>query len=135
MFQELRKLDTSSRALRNFGWVLCAALLIFAVVFLVRGRASWWWFLAASLGFGFAAVCAPQILYRPYVAWMAVGLILGTIISTILLVLLFYLVVTPIGLLARAFGNDFLHSRWGRSAPSYWRKRDAGRKSNYQRQF
>lgn len=50
---------------------------------------------------------------------------------------LFYLVVTPIGLLARLFSKDFLNLKFNRNADSYWIPKGEVKfeRSNYERQF
>jgi hypothetical protein len=65
-------------------------------------------------------------------------MLLGLVVSTVLLTLFFYLVVTPIGLLARASGKDFLSRRLERESRSYWiarRARSANHRQRYEQQF
>jgi hypothetical protein len=69
---------------------------------------------------------------------MSLALVLGLLVSTLLLALLFYLVVTPVGLLARLCGKDFLQRRISRGAASYWIRRDPSvvrTPDDYERQF
>lgn len=72
-----------------------------------------------------------------YWAWMAVALVMGTIVSYVLLALVFYVLFTFMGLLARLVGRDRLQLRRPPSStPSYWQ--DIPRTSarpNYERQF
>ena len=80
----------------------------------------------------------PRSLKWVYVAWMTLAMVLGAIVSTILLVLLFYLVVTPIGLIARLAGKDFLSRKLDSKASSYWILRDIAQpkaKHEHERQF
>lgn len=63
---------------------------------------------------------------------------LGNIPSRLLLAVLFYAVVTPIGLVMRATGRDSLRLRRQPGAPSYWVARSAGRRqppTSMKRQF
>jgi len=55
-----------------------------------------------------------------YVGWMLAALPLGWTFSTLILGFIFYLVVTPIGLIMRALGRDPMFRRFDRSATSYW---------------
>jgi hypothetical protein len=60
------------------------------------------------------------------------------IVSTVLLTVFFYLVVTPIGLAARCVGKDFLERRWDAKATTYWRARDHSEPrppAEYEQQF
>lgn len=66
------------------------------------------------------SLVAPRSLPPIYRAWMRFGQGLGTIVSTILLGLAYYLVVTPVGLLMRLTGTDPLQRTVQREARSYW---------------
>ena len=48
---------------------------------------------------------------------------IGVAVSSVVLTLLYYLVLTPIGLLVRICGHDALHRGFDRKATSYWQKR------------
>jgi hypothetical protein len=54
---------------------------------------------------------------------MGFGLFMGATISRLILVVVFYLVVTPTGLAMRAMGKHPLDLRWDREAASYWNVR------------
>jgi hypothetical protein len=52
------------------------------------------------------------LFYKPFAFfWFGLSLVLGTVVSKILLSIIFFLVVTPIGLLRRMFGKDSLQLR------------------------
>jgi hypothetical protein len=65
------------------------------------------------------------------------GFVLGHIMSTLLLLVFFFLAVTPLGLLARWTGKDFLSVKLNRQAGSYWlrRRNTAPAKSSYEQQY
>jgi hypothetical protein len=68
---------------------------------------------------------------------MALAFLLGFVVSTVFLTVFFYLVVTPVGLIARLSGKDFLERKWS-NAPSYWLVRPASAAkppAEYERQF
>jgi hypothetical protein len=68
---------------------------------------------------------------------MTLAVLLGWLMTRIILTILFYLVVTPIGLLAKLSGKDFLNRKFNREAQSYWipRKATTTDKRNYENQF
>ena len=72
-----------------------------------------------------------------YIAWMSVAFVLGFVMAHVILAVLFYLVITPIGLLAKLAGKDFLSLKLDRAAKSYWIPREKKPKSaaDYERQF
>jgi hypothetical protein len=110
----------SARDLRKFGLVVGAVFVALGLWFLFREKSYTWFILAPGLLLVSFGATAPRVLRWPYVGWMTLALALGTIVSTLLLILIFILVVTPIGLLARATGRDFLHRRRLPEAASYW---------------
>ena len=68
---------------------------------------------------------------------MIVGIILGWFMTRVILSLLFYLVFTPIGLILRFFGKQFLELSWDNSKESYWnfRVNEDIKKGSYEKQF
>ena len=79
----------------------------------------------------------PIILKPIYFLWMIFATILGWIMTRVILSLLFYIIVTPIGLIPRFFGKQFLELRWDKSKESYWnfRTNEDIQKENYKKQF
>ena len=109
---------------RAFGWVFVAVFLIIALWPLVFGGTLRWWSLIVSALVALVTVAAPSLLTVPNRLWLRFGFLLHRIVSPVVLGIMFYLVVMPIGLLMRAFGKDFLRLRRNDSAESYWIKRD-----------
>jgi hypothetical protein len=78
----------------------------------------------------------PGFLRPIYVLWMCLALPIGWTISHLLLLSVYYLVLTPIGLTMRLLQRDPLDRRIDRSAKSYWTPHDPGAgASRYFRQF
>jgi hypothetical protein len=109
---------------RAFGWVFVTVFLIIALWPLVFGGTLRWWSLIVSALVTLVTVAAPALLTVPNRLWLRFGLLLHRIVSPVVLAIMFYLVVMPMGLLMRAFGKDFLRLRRNDSAESYWIKRD-----------
>ena len=67
----------------------------------------------------------------------SVFVLLGFVVSHVLLTLFFFLIMLPIGLIARLAGKDFLSLKLDRAAKSYWIKRTNAPKSaaDYEKQF
>ena len=67
----------------------------------------------------------PQI-YQPFArVWFGLSHLLGTVVSKIILSLLFVVLVLPIGLVSRALGKDSMQlKRWGKNQLSVFRTRD-----------
>ena len=66
--------------------------------------------------------------------WFYFGILLGRMISPLVMGIIFYLIVTPIGLLMRLFRKDILNLKYNTNSKSYWIKKD-GPKSKMKNQF
>ncbi len=80
------------------------------------------WPFAVSIAFSALYIAAPHLLYYPYVIWMVVASILGWLNTKLLLGIIFYLLITPIGLIMKVFGK--LQYKHRVHAESNWIKRD-----------
>ena len=71
-----------------------------------------------------------------YIVMMAVALPVGMVVSTVLMIVIFFLVLTPVGMVMRIVGYDPMHRKFDRSASSYWIEREADiEPSRYFRQY
>ena len=82
------------------------------------------WSLGVSGAFLVVALVIPKILHPLNVVWMKFGALLNSIVSPLVLGMLFFVTITPLGVLMRAFGKDLLRLKFDKSADSYWIKRD-----------
>ncbi len=108
---------------RSLGLVFAAVFAIVGAFPLVFGGGPRWWSFAVAAAFALAAFVAPVLLGPLNRVWTRFGLLLHRIVSPVVLGIMFYLVVTPIGLLLRAFGKDPLRLRFDAGARSYWIER------------
>jgi hypothetical protein len=121
---------------RKFGVTVGAAFLVFAAVAAWRGHDGFRNALG-SLGTGLtlAGLIVPGYLGPVERAWMTLALAISKITTPIIMGLMYLTVISPIGVLRRAFGgNPLVHS--GGSA-GFWKERPAGsrRSANMRRQF
>ena len=63
-----------------------------------------------------------KFLKPVYVGLMVISFPIGWVISHLVMVLFFFGVITPVGLVFRLLGRDALHRKWDRQAESYWVK-------------
>lgn len=108
------------KELRHFG-------LVVGGVFLVIGVWPWVWHGAGvrlwAIGVG-ALLCllgalVPSVLRPVHKGWMFIGHVMGWVNTRIILGFFFYAVLTPMGLVARLLGNDFMHMKPGMNADTY----------------
>ena len=109
---------------RSFGFVFAALFLIIGLYPLLHASGIRLWAVAISGLFLLLAALRPQVLAPANRLWTKFGLLLHNIVSPIALGILFFLVVTPTGLLMRLLGKDPLRLRFDPAADSYWIKRD-----------
>jgi hypothetical protein len=108
---------------RKFG-VLFALMFAVAAAYLYFQAAVLWPAVAiAALLFAVAAALAPQLLQPLNRLWFHVGLLLGRIVSPIVLGLIYFVIITPIAIIARWAGRDPLRLK-KRSVSSHWVVRD-----------
>ncbi len=82
------------------------------------------WALAIALIFLFLGLTKPSVLKPLNTGWIKLGEILGKIIAPIVMLLVFFIVITPIGLMLRLFGKDILGLKFSEKVKTYWITRD-----------
>jgi Saxitoxin biosynthesis operon protein SxtJ len=134
---DLEKLKTGASELRKFGLVVGSVFVAIGVLFLLRHKPAYPLF----LGFGSTLILFgaswPRALKWIYLAWMALAFTLGFVMSNVILTVFFFLLVTPIGVLSRLFGKDFLARKWDKQRASYWIvcAKETKIAESYERQF
>ncbi|TVR10341.1 MAG: hypothetical protein EA385_04310 [Salinarimonadaceae bacterium] len=108
---------------RAFGIVFAVVFAVIALWPLLGGGGLRLWAAAICAGFLAAAFAAPRALKPLNVLWFRFGMLLHRIVSPIVMGFLFFVTVTPIGLLMRAFGKDPMRLKRS-EAKSYWIERD-----------
>ena len=106
---------------RQFGRGVGTVLIAIGLWFLWGGRASWLVYLVLVLGTSLLAlsIVAPVLLRYPSRAWMGLAHKLSWVSTRVVLAVVFFGIVTPVGLIRRAFGRDPLRRRAGRQE-TYW---------------
>jgi hypothetical protein len=81
------------------------------------------WALIVSAVFLALTLIRPSLLHPANRLWTRFGLLLSKVTNPIFTGLLFFLVITPVGLFMRLTGKDFLRLRRDLSASTYWIER------------
>jgi hypothetical protein len=116
-----------------FGIVFFIFFLLIALYPLMNNESIRFWSLIISLIFLILGLLKPRILAPLNIAWIKLGILLGKFISPIVMAIIFFLVITPIGLLMRFVGKDLLNLKFNKHK-SYWIKKK-GEKSEMKNQF
>lgn len=109
---------------RNFGLVMAAFFLILAALSGWAGSANWWriW-LPLSAAFAVLAWLRPALLGPLNYLWFRLGLLLHKVVSPVIMALIFFGAVLPVGALMRIFGRRPLTPGFDPDASTYWVKR------------
>ena len=91
---------------------------------------------AASTVLIFLYYLIPPLRKPTYMAWMYAVMPIGWVVSHLLLIAIYFLLLTPIGFMMRLCGYDPMNRTLDRSAKSYWIPREARRsKASYFKQY
>ena len=119
-----REQQVEGSSVRTFGLVFASAFLIIAGWPLFHGDTPRWWAVGVVAFFGMVALLKPALLSRLNCLWIKLGVLLGKVVSPIALGVLFYGVLTPIGVVIRLIGKDPLRLKFDPDADSYWIPRE-----------
>lgn len=105
---------------RSFGLVFVAVFVIVALLPLLHGHAVRLWSLGVAGLILLVALAVPDLLAPLNRLWMRFGMLLHHIVSPLVLGLMFFVVVTPMGVLMRLLGKDPLRLKRDAAASTYW---------------
>ena len=109
---------------RNFGLVFFVIFLIVALWPLKYEEDIRLWSLALSIIFFILGILNSKLLTPLNKLWFKFGIFLGVIVSPIVMGIVYFLVVVPMGILMRLLGKDLLKKNKITNASTYWIKRD-----------
>lgn len=115
------------------------------VIFGLMGAWSWHktgsidtarWFWLAAVAIGGTGLAMPALVRPLYVAWLMAAFPIGWTVSHVLLGAIYFLVLTPFGLIVRLTGHDPMHRKFEPESETYWVEHRTGTEpGSYFRQF
>ena len=108
---------------RSFGLLFFIVFLLIAFWPLLSGETIRIWSLIIGLVFLVLGAINSKILNPLKILWIRLGEKLGRVIAPIIMALVYFIVLTPIGLLMRILGKDWLNLKYSKEK-SYWVKKD-----------
>ena len=105
---------------RSFGLVFTIFFLIVSLLPMLSGQKFRVWGLSVTAVFLVLALIKPDVLAPLNHMWTKLGMLLHHIVSPVALGIIFFLVLTPIGLMIRVLGKDVLRLTFDKTAHSYW---------------
>ena len=118
---------------RSFGVVFFVVFLLIALYPLLNNNEIRLWSLIISVLFLILGILNSKILSPLNKIWFKFGLLLGKIISPIIMGVIFFSVVTPIGFIMKLLGKDLINLKFN-NQKSYWIEK-SGPKSKMKNQF
>lgn len=124
VMEDIKKIQSGDKDLRSFSRVVGG-------VFCALGAFFWW--KGHTIGPIFVGIGIPILVLgviwlrslKPvHKFWMTLAILMGFVVSRIILTVVFFLVITPIGLIMRLFGKRFIENRFRTEEASYWTVRD-----------
>jgi hypothetical protein len=131
--KEISELSYTKKNLRFFA--LGCFLLAGYFLFINLGKNSFYFLFSLSffiVFFVFITFISPLCLKIIYTGWMLIFLLIGSIISRLTLIFLFYFILFPISVVARLFGENFINLE---KKDTYWSRREKNKRINYEKLY
>jgi len=109
---------------KSFGIVFSVVFLIIGLWPLKSGNTIIIWAILISIVFFILGLMNSKLLSPLNKIWFKFGLTLGSLIAPIVVGIVYFLVVTPIGIVMRILGKDLLNQKFNKKIKTYWIKRD-----------
>ena len=134
---ELRQLDASAAKLRSFGIMMAVLIAIIAayLMFVKTYHTAVLILAVILLLLLIPAIFFPKALKPFFILWMALAFSMGWFVSRILLIIIFFLVLTPTGWLGRLFRKRWLEINFDEKKESYWIPKEKDKPVNYEKMY
>ena len=78
------------------------------------------WFFGVAAVFAFFGLVWPRALKPVFIVWIKFALVLNRVVTHVLLTVMYWLVIAPMGMVMRLFSEDPLKRKWLPQAETYW---------------
>ena len=133
----MEKLKLDNITLKKFGITMGIAFLAITLLVFLKHKSLNLTIPIISALFFILAFAFPVFLEPVYIFWMKLAFVLGWINTRLILLIMFYLIFAPVGLVMRVFGVDLLARKIEKNKETYWLKKEKKgfEARNYERQF
>lgn len=137
IIEEIKNIKSEKSDLKKFGLLIGAVLILGAFFLLWKQHTYYIFSFISGIVFIILSFVWPSVLKPLQKAWMTLSIVMGFVMSKVIMAIIFYVMVTPIGLMGRLSGKKFLDLKLDKNAASYWidRTQTKTEKSDYERQF
>ena len=106
--EEIKNIKEERKDLRKFGFTVGTVFLIISIILYATGKTLFIYFGSAAVLLIILAVIYPEALKPVNKSWMILAIIMGWFMSRVILIILYYIILTPLALLLKITGKDFL---------------------------
>ncbi len=108
---------------RSFGILFCIVFALISVWPIIDGGSLRLWTIPISIIFLILGLVNSKLLGPLNFVWVKFGELLGRIVAPIVMAIIYFVIITPIGLIMRLIGKDLLNINFLKNS-SYWIKRE-----------
>ena len=123
ILEEIKNIDCSKSALKKFGFTFAVISFLISIISLINHSKFFFYFILAGLLLLVISISIPEVLKHVYKIWMTFALVLGIITTNLILTILFYAIITPIGLIIKLRGKNLLDLKFNKDSNTYWNYR------------
>ena len=123
MFENISHYKIKAGTERGFGLIFATVFVIIGLYPVLQSQDIRLWAFIIALIFLFFGIFLPKALIVPNKLWFKFGILLGAIVSPIIMGIIFFLAVTPTGIIMRLLGKDILNQKIKKTIKSYWIKK------------
>lgn len=133
---DISSIKSSNKDLKKFGITIGIIFILFSTT------AEWkqWWSIEFVIAIGvcglillFVGIVFPNFLKQIHHYWMCIAIIAGSLVSRIILCIIFFIILTPVAIVAKVFGKQFLHGLKKDKSDRLWIIRDQSKPINYEK--
>jgi hypothetical protein len=137
IIEEIKNIKDNKSDWKKFGITMGVILTIIGLYLFWKKNNYAEYFLFVAVAISMLGLILPSALKHVYKVWMALAVLMGFIMTRVIMIIIFYLLVTPISLIASITGKKFLDMKIIKSKKSYWIAREKTKieKVDYERQF
>ncbi len=134
---EIANLDVSKKNLQKFAFTIGIVLLLITLWLTFKDLSLLVRNFLGILGVVLllSGLVFPKGLTIIYKIWMTLAIAIGWWISRFLLVLFFFVIITPVGIIARLSGKKFMDIDMRKKKDTYWVNQDRVKKINYEKMY
>ena len=137
IIEEIKKIKMEKSDLRKFG-ILIGVILGLLGGYLIwrKNEYSYCYFIFSSF-FIITGLLFPRLLNPIYRIWMSFAIVMGWVMTRVILIFLYFVILTPIAFIARIARENMLELEFSRKSVTYWKPKKYidSKESDFEKQF